>query len=293
MKNAIVTINKYKSYAVTVWFIMSAFVASPVYSYVPDGSHLVYLMCGKLHPPKTLKVFQTLVLPDETGQVTLEETLYYGFTDKFRSDVTGIDNHKRIFVLSPEGAVIVSGQAVVSEAEPVVYAYKDLLLYRDFGLTREKLKSCGIDVETSSLGRFDGRVAYVVGAAYPDLSVPQLWIDKTSFRPTRLILKYAEGAEKKAETVEVRYRHWRKFQKYWYPMRIEIFVDDRLDRFMEVTKTDVNPVFSTDLFSVEKLKASYPSIDHDQLQEQSDQGKDELNDVRQTIDNFKKMYEHD
>jgi hypothetical protein len=45
----------------------------------------------------------------------------------------------------------------------------------------------GVDLSVTSLNLLEGRVAHVIGAKPGDLTHPQLWIDKSSDRPVRVI----------------------------------------------------------------------------------------------------------
>jgi hypothetical protein len=51
----------------------------------------------------------------------------------------------------------------------------------------DAVRRSGTDIGVRSLGRFHGRVAFVVGAGAKDRKSPQIWIDKDSFNVLRLI----------------------------------------------------------------------------------------------------------
>jgi hypothetical protein len=51
------------------------------------------------------------------------------------------------------------------------------------------LEKNGVDPLTVSLGRIAGRVAYVIGAAPGQLDRPQLWVDRDSYAPLRLLAR--------------------------------------------------------------------------------------------------------
>jgi len=58
----------------------------------------------------------------------------------------------------------------------------------------EALARAGVSLGEVHLGRFSGRVAYVVGARPADLR-PQAWVDKQSFQPLRLVSSGSPGPE--------------------------------------------------------------------------------------------------
>jgi hypothetical protein len=164
--------------------------------------------------------------------------------------------------------------------------YKDLLLYRSREMLSERLLSLGIDVTVSSLGKFDDRLALVVGAEFPDETVPQVWIDKETFKPLRLIIPAA--SDNRTGILEIRYADWQQIGKMWYPMQIEFIQDGMTVRAVEVSNYQINPNFSEDIFDIRRLMSEYRQTD--QLPESS--GNNEgLSEVQKTIEEFKRIFE--
>ncbi|MBI5529210.1 MAG: hypothetical protein HY897_23035 [Deltaproteobacteria bacterium] len=70
------------------------------------------------------------------------------------------------------------------------------------------VRSLGVETETTSLARFFGRIAIVIGAPARDRTSPQIWIDKDSYQALRLMLP-RKGAGK-SEMLDIRltdYQH--------------------------------------------------------------------------------------
>ena len=258
-------------------------------AYVLQGPHILELMTQKLGKTERLMVSQKLILYDdslEKGAVELEETLRYVFPEAFRSDILS-KNVERIQVLSKGVVLTVIDGKVTAEPETRFDRYKDILLYRSRMLLEQRLSMLGVDVKVSSVGRFEGKPVYVLGAQYPDESVQQIWFDKDSFRPFRWIIKSRTG-ESPDSSLEVRYLKWGQSGKTWYPMRIEFYKNDILLREINVKSIKMNPSFSKDLFDIEYLKSIYQTaapVVPDQNESE------ELNEVQKTIEEFKKIYE--
>jgi hypothetical protein len=175
-------------------------------------------------------------------------------------------------------------------------AHPDLIQWAGFddsgpahciGNGKRTLSQLGVAADVSSVGRFQGRIGYVLGAQYPDETVPQLWLDKETFRPMRWLLKPA-SAGNLSEAIDVRYYDWRKVSSIWYPERIEFYQGDRLLRRMQVQRTRVNPELSSRLFDVAYLKSIYPSAPAPPPTQGESGGK---NEVQRTIDRFRKLFE--
>jgi len=257
-------------------------------AYVLQGPHLLELMTQNLGKSKRLLISQKLILYDNSRQGGLEfdETIKYIFPETFRSDIIS-ENVQRIHVLSKgEALTVIDGKAVAA-SETIYGRYKDIFLYNSRVLLEEKLFLHGVDVDVSSLGRFQGQPVYVVGAQYPDETVPQIWLTKDTFRPLRWIIT-GKTAENREDTLEVRYLDWQPLNKMWYPMRVEFYRDDILVREIKVQNIETKPTFPEELFDIDHLKSIYLP----DASKRAEQGAEkDLNEVQKTIEEFKKIYE--
>jgi outer membrane lipoprotein-sorting protein len=262
---------------------------APTNAYVLPGPYILKLMIQNLGKAKSLLVSQKLVIHDDTPQkrgVELSETLRYVFPEMFRSDISSEHVH-RIHVLSKGKAVTVIDGKVANESDNRYDRYKNILLFKPRKMLQDKLSLLGVDVTVSSLGRFQGKPAYVLGAQYPDETTPQVWLDKDTFRPFRWIMTSKAG-QSRENSIEVRYVEWQKVHHTWYPMRIEFFMAGILVREIHVQNIKVNPSFSKKLFDIKHLKSLYPQ---GPPAEQEQENKKDLNEVQKTIEDFKKLYE--
>lgn len=107
------------------------------------------------------------------------------------------------------------------------------------------VKALGIDTSVTALGRYEDRVCYIIGARAWEKNVSQLWIDKETFLPLRLVLM---DNKVRRET------RWLEFGSSvtadWYPRVIEILEDGvRVER-AEVTKIEMNKKVPETLFEL-------------------------------------------
>ena len=253
-------------------------------AYVLPGPYLLKLMTQNLGIAKRLMVSQKLVLHDNTPNGSaneLSETLRFVFPKTFRSDIVS-ENIQRIHILSDRSVFTVIDGKISEEPENSYDYYKDLILFRSREILQERLSTLGVDVKVTSLGRFQGTPAYVLGAQYPDETSPQVWLDKTTFRPFRWIM-----TRNGLQNLEVFYLDWKKLNQTWYPMRIEFFSNGNLVREIHVQDIKVNPSFRADTFDIQQLKSRYPQ---EAPAVPKDDG-EELDEVQKTIEEFKKIYE--
>jgi outer membrane lipoprotein-sorting protein len=278
-----------KSLVIFLGFAIMTCLHAPTNAYVLPGPYILKLMTQNLGKAKSILISQTLVIHDDTPQksaVELSETLRYVFPEMFRSDTLS-ENVHRIHVLSKGRAVTVIDGKVADESDNRYDRYKDILLFKPRKMLQDKISLLGVDVMVSSLGRFQGKPAYVLGARYPDETAPQIWLDKDTFRPFRWIMT-SKSEQNRENRLEVRYFEWQKVQNAWYPMRIEFFMAGVLVREIHVQNISVNSSFSEELFDINHLKSLYPQA---ASAEQELGKKDDLNEVQKTIEDFKKLYE--
>jgi outer membrane lipoprotein-sorting protein len=260
-------------------------------AHVLEGPHALTLMINALSGADTLRVEQHVVIEDPAlseHPLELTETLSYIFPDRFRSD-TRYETTNRIFVASHGQALTVIDGRIVSDQEGQFDRYKDLLLYHSRELLLKALLLNHVDVGVTSLGRFDEHIAIVIGAQYPDESVPQVWVDKEQFVPLRWI--HYPGSHNEAgvpDCLEFVYRNWKKWGDVWYPSLIESYHNRRLMRRMRVASVQANASFSEQLLSITHLISIYSQPEPSQPV--ASPGGD-VGEIQKTIDDFKKKFE--
>jgi hypothetical protein len=273
-----------KSLAIFFCLAILGFQHASLHAYVLPGPFLLKLMAQNLGDADRLLVTQKLILHDDNPNMNtdeLSETLKFKFPKTFRSDIVS-ENIQRIRILSNRIVFTVIDGKISDEPENAYDHYKDLMLFRSREILEERLSDLGVDVNISSLGRFKGTPAYVLGAQYPDETPPQVWLDKKTFLPFRWIIN-----GNASQNLEVRDLDWKNLNQTWYPMRIEFFSNGNLVREIHVQDIKVNPSFKDDLFDIQKLTSLYPK---DATIEPKNGDKEELDEVQKTIEEFKKIY---
>ena len=230
---------------------------------------------------------QTDSSPELLETIQLDESLKYLFSKAFRSDIVS-ESNQRVFVSNQGQTITVIDGVISGAAESQFNVYKDLLLYRSREALSERLSNLGIDISVSSLGRFDGRLALVVGAEFPDQTVPQVWIDKETFQPLGIIVFGAKSLySNRTGFLEIRYSNWQQIGKISYPMQIEFIQDGATVRAIKVDDYQINPNFSKDIFDIARLKLEY----RERVATPDRTGESEgLSEVQKTIEEFKKIF---
>jgi len=184
------------------------------YAYLMPADQLLHLMASRFSR------FHTVLLTQSTRLTTTGE-----------DDKDGIAFEEKVWIKSPGS----SGSMVVPEIEgqdmspeeiqalrlDIDSGYRKLLVANTPNKLTTYLEEWGIDLDTVSLTRLNGVIAFCIGAA--PKQGPRLLIEKERFLPLLLDYKTLLGVQ--ARTVEVRFKDYRKVRDGWFPFRIEYFLD--------------------------------------------------------------------
>jgi outer membrane lipoprotein-sorting protein len=263
--------------------------ASPAGAYILRGPHIVDLMVSQMGRPDTLLITQRVSYHDKffkQGVVEARETLRYVFPDTFRSDSTSAYAQQIRLTARGDGLTVVNGRIAVADSLQFD-VYQDLLLYRSRSLLLKKLSDLGVETGASSLDRFEGGIVLVLGTVSPSERVSQVWVDKETFKPVRWLIPGQDDGGRHLVR-EIRYLDWRQVNSVWYPMQMQFYEDGILLREIRVEGMKVNPTFPKELFDVARLRFKVAA----QAQEADKEAvSEELNEVQETIDEFRKKYE--
>ncbi|MBW1742765.1 MAG: hypothetical protein JRJ47_04960 [Deltaproteobacteria bacterium] len=258
-------------------------------AYVLPAKQILGLMIKHLGSVSTLQISQKTVIYDpslEEGMQEFDATLYYRYPDRFRYEVITPDGEE-IRVVGPDGALVVREGQIVGQRESPFDHFKDPLLYRKAELLRWKFSQREVDLDVVSLGRYRNKISYVIGAKYPDESLPQVWIEKNTFRPIRYIL--TPGDLNDSDSEEVEYADYMSLGKNkWYPARILFYKNGRLTKMYMLENFKINPELSNKLFDMAHLRTLYEPMT---LAEPPPSSPSQLDEVEKTINDFSKTFE--
>lgn len=122
----------------------------------------------------------------------------------------------------------------------------------DAGAASDRLigafKGLGVNVEVVSYARFDGRVAYLIGSKPWETDKPQVWIEKDTYLPMRVVTfqKQSDGSVQK---IDLRYLGWGSpVGGAWYPQTVEVWKADKLVRRSSTQNVERNVAVDATLF---------------------------------------------
>lgn len=211
-------------------FLSSLMMIFPSFGYIPPSQFLMKTWFTK-HSSKNIKILSVVTGQEGNEQAgSFEEVLtFHPKTKLVRSLAT-----------NKAGRKLYSLEKNLDALAPVT----SFLLGTDFKEASLLLKSRGIPIKTDedfaplktepeklgleseSLGRWQGRVAWVIGLTGQDLkadSGPQLWFEKDSFLPLRLIyFESKDPSNRSSGLVEFQFDQYKITSEYAYPRIIQV-----------------------------------------------------------------------
>jgi hypothetical protein len=270
------------------------------YGYVINGPKILQLVAQKIGRADTLLVNQHLVtyfFEPKLRRELAEEAVRYDFPNIFRSDLTSEDVSKFFLANGGQTLSVVNNQ-IDPDAENELDLYHFLLLHHRKDNLINFLEMFGIDTSIRSLGKFEKKIAYIIGAQYPDEDHSQLWVNKEMLLPMRWLLVILTqqnpvdlnqtNIPPKLERLEFRFSLWQKFDRLYYPMRLDILHNGILKREVRMNGVIVNPELDNTMMDIDQQKMLYPEVRQSWIE--SDEV-DDVDDIQKTIDDFKKKFE--
>jgi hypothetical protein len=270
------------------------------YGYVINGPKILQLVAHKIGRADTLLVNQDLVtyfFEPKVRRELAKEAVRYDFPNIFRSDLTS-EGVSKFFLAKGDRTLSVINNQVDPDAESELDLYHFLLLHHHKNGLINFLETFGIDTNIRSLGKFEKEIAYVIGARYPDEDHSQLWIKKETSLPMRWLLVTLPqpnsmdldqtNTPSKLERLEFRFSLWQKFDRLYYPMRLDILHNGILIREIRVNDVIVNPELDNAMMDIDQQKTLYPKVRQSWIEPDEE---DDIDDIQKTIDDFKKRFE--
>lgn len=231
--------------------------AMPARSYVLMGEHILELTVKALGKADAFEVGQTVTIraPLPAPATSLPETVRIRGPYDLRADAVGDGFERHLLFSGPTALMAING--TLQEGPPPRYLrYHGILMTRPRQALADYLRMQGVDVQVSSLGRLEDHYCYVVGARFPNEDLAQLWVDKDTFLPFRLLLP-APATQPEAGPVEIRYRNWTFTDGAAYPMHVVMMQGHQIMEEIRVDRVRVNPVLSGDLFDIATLRRQW------------------------------------
>ena len=200
----------------------------PAAAYVPVGGHLLVLAADRIDdsPPAVVRQIRRRAASPGQALRQYDEIVYLQFPGAFRSELSAADGKRVLLERGGRRWVVGGGSLLDAPTDPLDLAIRLLVQTRPESIS-QVLAEQGVDVRVTSLGRFNGRVGFVLGARYPDESASQVWFDTETLLPFRWLM-IRPTADGPPDRTEIRYFAWQKAGALHYPQAMTCYHSDQL-----------------------------------------------------------------
>jgi hypothetical protein len=178
-----------------------------VLPYVLPSSQIIEFMANKFTTIKTLTITQHTKIKDLHHEKAFGEIVSLSSPYLYRSEIPGQPG-KRLIIHNKAKTLRIVNERITYDEESYDLIYRFFLLSHDPAQLLEMLKEVGINTDTVSLTRFEGKIAYLIGEK--NEGGARLLVDKELFLP--LLLKYDDYRFDFSDYIEFMEHAWYPFQ---------------------------------------------------------------------------------
>lgn len=228
---------------------------APARAYVLPADYLIKLLVEKRRGQRIEDLSIRMRTEREGRDGSFEEHLYLGQPAKARR-VEENGDEKALIYLEREGVVATGTEGSLRRrsgppsdliATLLVPGTSELdaIAQRVLGL----FKQLGIDTSITTYGRDEGDLVYIIGARAWEPDRPQVWLDKDTYLPVRLVVDRPEGGKKVREETRL-LEYGSELTHEWFPRVIEVYRKNELVARSEVTEIKLNQSLPDTLFEL-------------------------------------------
>ncbi len=276
-------------------------------AYVLPAPYVLERVSTSIQPASRFQAVKTLriepAVPDEDEnrrgrRRSFDLVVSFRHPSSFRADIRG-DDLEHTHVASGGSYITLIDNVIAGRSGQWIYDFKSIFLQQTREELTENLRMMGIRTGISSIGRLDGGIFFVVGAQYPDNTVPQLWIDRERFLPVRLVVA---GAPEEGEppAAEIRFSRWSRQDGMRYPAEMTFFENGTEIQRITLRQLDSEPASDAGQFDISTLEAAAGSKERDTSgaelpdatpDDSPDDSMDISDEIREEIEAFRRIFD--
>lgn len=272
-------------------------------AYVLPAPYLLERVSTGIQPASRFQAVKTLriepAVPDEDEnhrgrRRSFDLVVSFRHPSSFRADIRG-DDLEHTHVASGGSYITLIDNVIAGRSGQWIYDFKSIFLQQSREELTDNLRMMGVRTGISSIGRLGGGIFFVVGAQYPDNTVPQLWIDRERFLPVRLVMAGAPG-EGEPPAAEIRFSRWSRQDGMRYPAEMTFFENGTEMQRITLRQLDTEPSFDAGQFDISALEAAAGSKERDASEadlpdDSPDDSMDISDEIREEIEAFRQIFD--
>jgi len=216
-----------------------------VLPYVLPSSQIIEFMANKFTTIKTLTITQHTKIKDLHHEKAFGEIVSLSSPYLYRSEIPGQPG-KRLIIHNKAKTLRIVNERITYDEESYDLIYRFFLLSHDPAQLLEMLKEVGINTDTVSLTRFEGKIAYLIGEK--NEGGARLLVDKELFLP--LLLKYDDYRFDFSDYIEF-------MEHAWYPFQIVYSYKGEIIEEYTVMDIQANLPIDVSLFDIPLIRDKF------------------------------------
>ena len=216
-----------------------------VLPYVLPSSQIIEFMANKFTTIKTLTITQHTKIKDLHHEKAFGEIVSLSSPYLYRSEIPGQPG-KRLIIHNKAKTLRIVNERITYDEESYDLIYRFFLLSHDPAQLLEMLKEVGINTDTVSLTRFEGKIAYLIGEK--NEGGARLLVDKELFLP--LLLKYDDYRFDFSDYIEF-------MEHAWYPFQIIYSYKGEIIEEYTVMDIQANLPIDVSLFDIPLIRDKF------------------------------------
>ena len=233
--------------SILLFFLIIPILPSTVSPYVLPSSQIIAFMSNKFATVRTLTITQHTNVRDihQEKAKAFSEFVSLRSPYLYRSEIPDQPG-KRLIIHNGLETLKIIDKKITYDGASYDLIYHFLFLSHDPSQLLKMLQGVGINTEKTSLTRFEGKIAYLIGEKNEGSA--RLIIDKELFLP--LFLKYGD------------YRfHFSDYSEYmehvWYPFQIVYSYKGKVTEKYTATDIKANLPIDVSLFDIPQIRAKF------------------------------------
>jgi hypothetical protein len=231
---------------------VSIIAPSIAHSYILPSTQIIEFMVKRCSSVKALQMTQVTNVLDlgSAKETVFGETVFLMSPAFYRSEVAGQPG-KRIIVHNGSRTLKIIDGEIGYAREDRAFLFHFLMLAQDPRQVLKGLEQLGVNLDTVSFARFEGRIAYLIGNK--EEGSPRLLVDKDLFIP--LMLQYGNIAFFTSDFKELK-------PKLWYPRSMLYSytganIEDYIQEEYRIKDIIVNPSIDASLFDISTIRSRF------------------------------------
>ncbi len=234
--------------------LATLFYAGLAYSYTPASYVLIKNLLKQFSFDNPVRVEQDVYKnggTDKEFYSNAEVMIKYPFTLK----VTLNSNLKREYIVQDDDIIEINDNTIISFKRNATFLFYELFSFDNIDDFLRYLTIMKIDQEKVTMGLIDREICYVIGSDNLNEYKNQLWIDKKTLLPKKLVIFYSDNGE----TIAFRY----EFTGYdaksglYFPKNVRFYHDDKLKLEFAATKITRTVIDDDSVFNTKKIRKEY------------------------------------